>query len=234
MSDSRERLFPANGAIGADGVGRYSGMAESLQQALRTLHAERGQGSGSVTPEMLQELARRAGLTDVNQVAEFSRMMGVGANQEVSGRPQHIVFPLGDVECAFPADSVQGVERITDITSVPNTVAWVLGVIHLRGAILSVVDLPAFFGLPSQSLTPRARVLVLTDGEMTIGMMVEGVTEMRSLDNPMPQATAVSVPAWVTPYATGAVNLEGRTVFLLDPRRLLYAEKMHRYRADFS
>jgi chemotaxis signal transduction protein len=169
-------------------------MAESLQQALRSLSAVRGQDAGPVTPEMLQELARRAGLPNTDSVADLTRIMGVGADQSVPGEPQYIVFALGDGECALPAESVQGVERVTEITPVPNTVPWVLGVIHLRGAILSVVDLPAFLGLQQrQPLTARA-----------------------------------------TAYAASAINLDGRTVIMLDPHRLLYADKMHRYRADFS
>jgi purine-binding chemotaxis protein CheW len=130
---------------------------------------------------------------------------------------------------------VQGVERVSDITPVPNTVPWVLGVLNLHGAIVSVVDLRSFFGMPPQSITPRTRLLVLTKRDMSIGMVVDGVTEMRTLDGD--QAPAYSsgiIPAWATSYASRAINLEGRTILLLDPERLLFAEKMHRYRADFS
>ena len=47
--------------------------------------------------------------------------------------PQHIVFLLGDIACALPAATVQGVERLGDIASVPNTVPWVLGIVHSIG-----------------------------------------------------------------------------------------------------
>ena len=233
MSDPRERMFPRQGS-GGEASGR-AGMAESLQQALRSLSAVRGQDAGPVTPEMLQELARRAGLPNTDSVADLTRIMGVGADQSVPGEPQYIVFALGDGECALPAESVQGVERVTEITPVPNTVPWVLGVIHLRGAILSVVDLPAFLGLQQrQPLTARSRLLVVTEGEMAIGMMVGGVTEMRSLDTDQLRLPAGVIPPWATAYAASAINLDGRTVIMLDPHRLLYADKMHRYRADFS
>jgi purine-binding chemotaxis protein CheW len=148
--------------------------------------------------------------------------------------PQQIVFALHDAECALPAEAVQGVERLTDVTPVPNTISWVLGVVQLRGSIFSVVDLRGFLGLPSAPLTPRSRLLLVTAREMAIGLLVDGVTEMRSLDDAATPTYDFPPPAWAAPYADRAVSVEGRTVIVLDPERLLYADKMHRYRADFG
>lgn len=214
-----------------------AGMAETLQQALRSLGGDRAAlGNGGLSPEALAELAQRAGLTSPAQVADLSRMMGMGsANGPAAGVPQHIVFLIGDVECALPAENVQGVERITEIAAVPNTVPWVLGIIHLRGAILSVVDLRGFFSLPTQPITPRSRLLVVAKRDMTISFVVDGVTEMRPLgSDQLDRATTIATPEWAAAYAERAINIEGRVVVLLDPERLLYADKMHRYRADFS
>lgn len=212
-------------------------MSETLQQALRSLGGDRNfGGSGTLTPEMLTQLAQRAGLNSPEQIANLAQMMGLGTNMPSNAEvPQHIVFALGDADCAFPSEAVQGVERVSDITPVPNTVSWVLGVVNLHGAITSVVDLRGFFGMPPQPITSRTRLLVLTRRDMTIGMVVDGVTEMRTLDGDSAQAYAPDVvPVWATPYAARALNIEGRTIVLLDPERLLFAEKMHRYRAEFS
>ena len=213
-------------------------MAETLQQALRSLGGER-QGGGTasgLTPEMLNELARRAGLSPVGS-ASVAGMLSVGGlinDVDVTGTPQHIIFALDDAECALPAECVQGVERISEISPVPNTVSWVLGIIHLRGSILSVVDLRTFFDLPTQVLTPRSRLLVVTQRDMTIGLLVDGVNAMRSLDGLPNEEHGARTPSWAASYAERTVSVEGRTVVLLDPERLLYAEKMHRYRTDFA
>jgi purine-binding chemotaxis protein CheW len=210
-------------------------MAESLQQAIRSLGGE-GAGAGGLTPEMLTELAQRAGLSSPSQVADLARMVGLNSDAlEHAGVPQHIVFMLGDVECALPAETVQGVERVSDVAPVPNTVSWVLGIVHLRGTILSVVDLRGFFGIPTQPMTSRTRMLVVSKRDMTIGMVVDGVTEMRPLGaDQVGRAPQAPMPAWAEPYAVKAINIEGRGIVVLDPERLLYADKMHRYRADFS
>ena len=214
----------------------HARMAETLQQALRQFGGDKLAPGGQMTPDALAELAQRAGLTAPGQMADLARMMGVGpTGPSAPAVPQHIVFLLGDVECALPAETVQGVERITDIAAVPNTVSWVLGIVHLRGAIVSVVDLRGFFGMPTQPITPRSRLLVVNQREMTVGFVVDGVTEMRPLmEDGRVLAPTTSTPQWALPYAADSVNLEGRVVVLLDPERLLFADKLHRYRADFS
>jgi purine-binding chemotaxis protein CheW len=126
---------------------------------------------------------------------------------------------------------VQSIERIADISTVPNTLSWVLGIIHLRGSILSVVDLREFLGLPSQPISPRSRLLVVTNREMTIGLVVDGVTEMRQLELDQNKLSSTSAPGWAAPYAIGTINIDRRAIIMLDPERLLFAERMHRYHA---
>ena len=72
------------------------------------------------------------------------------------------------------------VERLGDVTPVPNTVDWVVGVVQLRGSIISVVDLAAFLGLGRTVPTARTRLLVIAQRGMTIGLVVDAVLEMRA------------------------------------------------------
>src|SRR5215470_4009773 len=158
---------------------RRAQMGELLRRALQTLNTNGPAEGGAITPEALAELAQRAGLGSSSQIADLSRAMGVYSADGQPQVPQHILFLLGDIECALPSDAVQGVERITDVTPVPNTAPWVLGVVQVWGNIVSVVDLRHFFRLASQPITPRSRLLVVTRKEMTIGCLVDAVTEMR-------------------------------------------------------
>src|SRR5579871_5739929 len=113
MTDPR---MPANGANSdADERQRQrASMAETLQQALRSIGSSGGTGTSGLTPEALQELARRAGIPATSQ-GELARMIGaVDPDAVASSEPQHIIFALHDLEFALPADSVQAVERVTD------------------------------------------------------------------------------------------------------------------------
>ena len=207
---------------------RRGQMNEMLQQALQALRTS-GTGNSAMTPDALVELARRAGIPNPEQLNDLTRMIGVDPAAERV--PQLILFLLGTVECALPADAVQGIERITEITPIPNTAPWVLGVVQVWGAIVSVVDLRAFFGLTPEPRSTRNRLLVLTLKDMTIGFLVDFVTEMRPTDNTAAMDDP-TIPPWLQPYAEGSFHLEDRTVVLLDPERLLFSDAIHHYRYE--
>jgi purine-binding chemotaxis protein CheW len=207
---------------------RRGQMNEMLQQALQALRTA-GNGNSAMTPDALVELARRAGIPNPEQLNDLTRMIGVDPAAERV--PQLILFLLGTVECALPADAVQGIERITEITPIPNTAPWVLGVVQVWGSIVSVVDMRTFFGLTPEPLSTRNRLLVLTLKDMTIGFLVDFVTEMRPTDNTVAMDDP-TIPLWLQPYAEGSFHLEDRTVALLDPERLLFSDAIQHYRYE--
>jgi purine-binding chemotaxis protein CheW len=150
---------------------------------------------------------------------------------EVVGE-QYLVFSLFEREFAFKAEYIQGVERMVDVTPVPNVASWVQGVINLRGSIASVVDLRTFLGLEPLPYNPRTRLLSVQYNEMVICLTVDGVSEMV----PVPERAIVGgnthqnlIPPWIAPYASGCALLDRRLIVLLDAARLLFSEKMQRY-----
>jgi len=148
---------------------------------------------------------------------------------------QYLVFSLLEREFAFKAEHIQGVERLLDVTPVPNVVPWLKGVINLRGSIASVVDLRAFFAMESLPYNPRTRLLSVHYNEMVICLVVDGVSEMVPISPSFiaPISTRQSnVPPWAIPYAAGFALLDRqRAIVLLDAARLLFSDKMQHYEA---
>ncbi len=146
---------------------------------------------------------------------------------------QYLVFMLQEREFAVKADAVQGVERLTSLTPVPNVASWVKGIMNLRGSIVSLVDLRTFFELEPLSHTPRTRVLSLQYNEMVICFIVDSISEMLVV----PASAIINgsirqspIPTWCAPYATGIALLNGnRAVVLMDVARLVFSEKMQHY-----
>ncbi len=155
---------------------------------------------------------------------------GSGGNAANIGE-QYLVFSLRDREFAVKAEFVQGVERLVDLTPVPNVAPWVKGVINLRGSIISVIDLRMFLDLEQLPYSPRTRLLTLQYSEMVICMVVDSVSEM----HPIPVSTIYNgahqavIPAWMRAYAAGSASLGSRMVVMVDVSRLLFSEKMHHY-----
>src|SRR5207302_4227623 len=91
---------------------------------------------------------------------------------------QYLVFSLLECEIALKAEHIDGVERLADVTPVPNVVPWISGVINLRGSIASVVDLRAFLDMERLPYNPRTRLLSVKYNEMVICLVVDCVSEM--------------------------------------------------------
>jgi purine-binding chemotaxis protein CheW len=146
----------------------------------------------------------------------------------VSGM-QYLVFSLLERDFALPAETVQGVERLAEVTLVPNLASWVLGVINLRGSISSVVDLRAFLDMEQLPYNPRTRLLSVKYNEMSTCLVVDSVSEMVPIDPHAIDGNLRSVPQWVAAYSAGIASVAKRRVILLDASRLLFSDKMHHY-----
>src|SRR2546426_2453026 len=150
---------------------------------------------------------------------------------EVLGE-QYLVFSLLDREFALKAEHIQGVERLVDVTSVPNVAPWLRGVINLRGSIASVVDLRSFLDMEQLPYNPRTRLLSVQFNEMVICLVVDGVSEMIPIPNTVIAQISTRqtyIPQWALPYTYGSALLDKRAIVLLDAARLLFSDKMQHY-----
>ena len=180
----------------------------------------------ALSPSAAQALALQGGLSRPEDEPVIRNVAPVASEQ-------YLVFTLADCELAVKAELVQSVERIIELTPVPNVAAWVLGVINLRGSITSVVDLRMFLALEQLPYTPRTRLLSLHYNEMVICFVVDSVNEML----PIPPGTIISgnmrpanIPQWALPYAVGSALLVQRMMVVLDVPRLLFSERMQHYK----
>lgn len=114
-----------------------------------------------------------------------NRAMALAAKPPATenGRP-----PIGLVEIrlaheryAVESAYVREVLPLKDVTPLPSTPAFVLGLINVRGQILSVIDLRVFFELPRPSVTTGFKVVILQSGDMEVGVLADDVVEARSL-----------------------------------------------------
>jgi len=144
---------------------------------------------------------------------------------------QYLVFSLLECELGFKAEHIDGVERLADVTPVPNVASWISGVINLRGSIASVVDLRAFLGMERLPFHPRTRLLSVKNNEMVICLVVDSVSEMIPIPSSAINGNArqASIPQWLASYASGSALVGNRYIILLDAARLLFSDKMQHY-----
>lgn len=91
---------------------------------------------------------------------------------------QWVTFRLSGETYGVNVMQVQEVLRYTEIAPVPGAPEYVLGIINLRGNVVTVIDTRNRFGLDSGEVTDNTRVVIIeTDGHV-IGIMVDSVAEV--------------------------------------------------------
>lgn len=92
-----------------------------------------------------------------------------------------VEFVLSNEKYGIESIYVREVCPIRDFTSLPCTPPFVLGIIHVRGEIHSVVDLRKFFDLPEQGLGDLNRVILLSSEEMGFGVLADAISGVRKV-----------------------------------------------------
>jgi len=139
---------------------------------------------------------------------------------------QLVSFNLDTEEFGVDIGAVQEIVRMPEITKVPRSPDFVEGVVNLRGKIIPVVDLRKRFRLPVGEATKSTRIIIVTVGGKTVGMIVDGVSEVLRLDaasvEPTPEMVASAIDA---AFLKGIAKLEGRLLILLDLDLILNQEE---------
>ncbi|HIJ35511.1 MAG TPA: purine-binding chemotaxis protein CheW, partial [Gammaproteobacteria bacterium] len=93
-----------------------------------------------------------------------------------------ITFTLNSEIYAIEVLKIQEVIYIPEITRVPGAPSFVVGVINLRGILLTIVDTSVEFGLMRDADTEYSRIVVVSLGsDERIGLLVDDVSEVVSL-----------------------------------------------------
>lgn len=132
-----------------------------------------------------------------------------------------LLFTLAREHYAIETAWVREVLVLRDLTPVPSAPAFVLGIVNVRGAIISVVGINQFFELPIQGLTDLSRVILLSNGEMEFGLLadlIEGVCfiDADDLQPPLPTLTGIRAKYLMGITRRRQVVLDGRKL-LTDP-----------------
>ncbi|MCL5978561.1 MAG: chemotaxis protein CheW [Nitrospirae bacterium] len=133
---------------------------------------------------------------------------------------QLVTFTLGNEEYAVDILKVHEINRMREITKVPNSPSYVEGVINLRGRVIPVVNLREKFGLQRKDEDKDLRIMIMDVRGVTMGLIVDSVQEVLRIpadivEPPPPMATDIT-----TEFINGIAKQEDRLIILLDIDRL--------------
>lgn len=134
---------------------------------------------------------------------------------------QLVSFKLGDSEFGVDILKVQEINKMMELTVVPNTPAFIEGVVNLRGRIIPVLNLRARLGLPVREYDSETRIIVVEIEDKTIGFVVDAVKEVLRIPKSITEAPPDIVSGIGSDYITAIGKLEDRLLILLDLTKIL-------------
>lgn len=99
----------------------------------------------------------------------------VDGNDEVL---QWVTFQLEQETYGINVMQVQEVLRYSEIAPVPGAPSYVLGIINLRGNVVTVIDTRLRFGLQTTEVTDNSRIVIIESEQQVIGILVDSVAEV--------------------------------------------------------
>jgi purine-binding chemotaxis protein CheW len=96
--------------------------------------------------------------------------------EEPGEQVEYVEFLLSYEKYGLESHYVREVYPLKEYTPVPCTPPFVLGIINVRGEILSIIDLRRFFGLSDTGLSDLNRVIILSSLEMEFGILADVIT----------------------------------------------------------
>jgi len=134
---------------------------------------------------------------------------------------QLVGFRLGDEEYGIDILKVQEINRIAEITKIPQSPDFVEGVINLRGNVIPIIDLRKRFDMPSRPHDRQTRIVVGEIEGKTVGLIVDAVSEVIRLSSNTIEPTPRIVSKGQADYIKGVGKLDNRLLMLLDIDKIL-------------
>lgn len=162
--------------------------------------------------------------TTVEQVLrERARALATPLGSAETGDLLEVIqFRWGKETYAIESRYVREAYRLRDITRVPCTPHWILGLVNVRSQVLAVVDIRSFLGLSTPPPQPDSRLLILQDHAGQFGMLVDFIEGILQLEQDSIGPASVLGPNVREEYVLGVtperlILLSGQSI-VSDPR----------------
>ncbi|MDX2202272.1 MAG: chemotaxis protein CheW [Hyphomicrobiaceae bacterium] len=126
-----------------------------------------------------------------------------------------IAFRIGGQEFCVDVMSVREIRGWTMATPLPQTPDFVRGVINLRGTVLPIVDLASRLGFPPAEPTARHAIMVAQSGSQIAGLLVEGVSDIFTVDTEEIQPTPDVASDMAKRFVRGVIAMDGRLISVI-------------------
>ncbi len=144
------------------------------------------------------------------------------AELTVAETEEFVTFSAGNQVFCIKITQIREIRRWAPVTALPHTPPDVLGVMNLRGAVIPIIDLSARFGLGQTEGNERNVVIIAIDGDNSVGMLVQSVSEILSVTTDQIQDTSEVRSASTAQYITGIISHDDHMIRVIDLATVLH------------
>lgn len=138
---------------------------------------------------------------------------------------QWVTFRLADEVYGINVMQVQEVLRVSEIAPVPGAPHYVLGIINLRGNVVTVIDTRIRLGLSTTDVTDSTRIVIIETARHVVGILVDCVAEVVDVRTSEVESAPNVGSDDSANYIQGVASRENELLILVDLNKLLTDEE---------
>ena len=134
-------------------------------------------------------------------------------------------FYMGDALCGMDILKVQEINKLLEMTDVPQAPEYVKGIVNLRGQIVTVIDLGKKLGLSKTDLGLETRNIIVSSKNEYIGLLVDRIGDVERTDWDKIEPPPANIGGVQGRYFEGVFKKENSLIGILNVEEVLKEEE---------
>jgi purine-binding chemotaxis protein CheW len=148
----------------------------------------------------------------------------MNAMSEKSQSVELATFYVGEALCGMDILNVQEINKLMDMTKVPQSPEYVTGILNLRGQIVTVIDLGKKLGLSSTDFSETTRNIIVNADSEYIGLLVSSISDVVNANWEKVEEPPANIGGVQGVFFKGVFKTKDRLIGILDVNKVLADE----------
>jgi purine-binding chemotaxis protein CheW len=133
-------------------------------------------------------------------------------------------FYVGDALCGMDILKVQEINKLMQMTKVPQAPEYVMGILNLRGQIVTIIDLGLKLGLGETDIENDPRNIIVNSPGGHVGLLVRSISDVVSADLDKRELAPANMSGIQGDYFTGVYKTDSNLIGILNVEKVLSIE----------
>jgi purine-binding chemotaxis protein CheW len=133
-------------------------------------------------------------------------------------------FYVGDALCGMDILNIQEINKLMEMTKVPQAPDYMIGILNLRGQIVTIIDLGQKLGLGAVEISNESRNIIINAPGEHVGLLVTRISDVVMADPEKIESAPANMSGIQGGFFTGVYKTENKLIGILDIKEVLRLE----------